>query len=149
MASAHDSTQPPAEATPRRTTVVITRPSGQSAELVALLERAGFAPFEFPLIDIGPVADTAPLQAAVRGLLARGATEVVLLGSIATGKYVETLLPILGSRLLFPSEFVGRGDMSRGGLLLRCAARGEELGYEPVAGAVRKGRRAVRVGEMK
>jgi len=92
---------------------------------------------------------TAPLQAAVRGLLARGATEVVLLGSIATGKYVETLLPILGSRLLFPSEFVGRGDMSRGGLLLRCAARGEELGYEPVAGAVRKGRRAVRVGEMK
>jgi len=92
---------------------------------------------------------TAPLQTAVRGLLARGATEIVLLGSIATGKYVETLLPILGPRLLFPSEFVGRGDMSRGGLLLRCAARGEELAYVSVAGAVRRGRRAQRVGEMK
>ena len=46
-------------------------------------------------------------------------SRVVLLGSIATGKYVDTLLEIFGERLLFPAEFVGRGDMSRGGLLLR------------------------------
>ncbi|MGV7245680.1 uroporphyrinogen-III synthase, partial [Caballeronia sp. M23-90] len=70
MASAHDSTHTPAEATPRPSTVVITRPSGQSAELMALLERAGFEPLEFPLIDIGPVADTAPLQAALGELYA-------------------------------------------------------------------------------
>jgi hypothetical protein len=67
--------------------------------------------------------------------------DVVLLGSIASGKYVEVLLPIFGERLLFPPAFVGRGDMSRGGLMLRCAASGEELEYAPVAGAVRQGSR--------
>lgn len=45
----------------------------------------------------------------------------VLLGSIATGKYVDTLLAVFGERLVFPATFVGRGDMSRGGLLLRAA----------------------------
>ena len=56
-------------------------------------------------------------------------TQVVLLGSVASGKYVDILLPILGNRLRYPTSFVGRGDMSRGGLLLRCAASGEELEY--------------------
>src|SRR5215469_5313430 len=37
--------------------------------------------------------------------------EIVLLGSIATPKYVEALLPVFRERLLFPAEFVGRGDM--------------------------------------
>ena len=68
-------------------------------------------------------------------------TEIVLLGSIATGKYVDVLLENFGERLLFPADFVGRGDMSRGGLLLRCAVDGCELNYIPVAGAVRKGKR--------
>lgn len=67
--------------------------------------------------------------------------EVVLLGSIATGKYVDTLLHILGDRLVFPAEFVGRGDMSRGGLMLRCAREGRELEYVGVRGAVRHGKR--------
>ena len=67
--------------------------------------------------------------------------QVVLLGSIATGKYVEVLLESFGKRLLFPADFVGRGDMSRGGLLLRCAVDGRELDYIPVLGAVRKGKR--------
>jgi hypothetical protein len=75
--------------------------------------------------------------------------EVVLLGSIATGKYVDALLPLFGKRLLFPGEFVGRGDMSRGGLLLRCAALGDELSYIPVAGAIRKGRRPARLVAVK
>ena len=92
---------------------------------------------------------TEPLRESVRQLLQRNIREIVLLGSIATGKYVETLLPVLGERLLFPSEFIGRGDMSRGGLLLRCAARGEELTYIPVAGTVRTGRRAPRIALMK
>jgi hypothetical protein len=69
------------------------------------------------------------------------ACKIVLLGSIATSKYLEPLLDIFGSRLLFPSEFVGRGDMSRGGLMLRCAEDGDELDYIPASGAVRSGRR--------
>lgn len=67
--------------------------------------------------------------------------EVVLLGSVATGKYVSVLLEILQERICFPAEFVGRGDMSRGGLLLRCAADRIALAYIPVRGAVRKGKR--------
>lgn len=71
--------------------------------------------------------------------------EVVLLGSIASAKYVDVLTEVFGSRLLFPSEFVGRGDMSRGGLLLRCVRSGEELTYVPVQGAVRHGARPPRL----
>lgn len=65
----------------------------------------------------------------------------VLLGSIATNKYVGPLLKVFGERLVFPREFIGRGDMSRGGLLLRCATDGRELEYIPVANAVRHGKR--------
>ncbi len=65
----------------------------------------------------------------------------VLLGSIATEKYTRPLLDVFGERLLFPEAFVGRGDMSRGGLMLRCARSGEELSYVPVANAVRRGSR--------
>lgn len=68
-------------------------------------------------------------------------SKIVLLGSIATGKYVDLLLEVFGGRLLFPIEFVGRGDMSRGGLLLRCAADNVELNYAPVRGAIRHGSR--------
>ena len=67
--------------------------------------------------------------------------EVVLLGSIATGKYVDVLLENLQHRLLFPADFVGRGDMSRGGLLLRCAVDKTELPYISVVGGVRSGKR--------
>jgi hypothetical protein len=63
--------------------------------------------------------------------------QVVLLGSVASGKYVDILLPILGDRLRYPIAFVGRGDMSRGGLLLRSAAGGEELQYGPLSAGVR------------
>jgi hypothetical protein len=72
--------------------------------------------------------------------------EVVLLGSVATGKYVDILVEALGERLLFPVEFVGRGDMSRGALLLQAVRNRAELTYQPVAGAVRRGRRARKVG---
>jgi hypothetical protein len=68
-------------------------------------------------------------------------TEVVLLGSIATPKYVEPLLEVFGERLVFPREFVGRGDMSRGGLLLRCCSTGLPLEYVPIRGATRHGPR--------
>jgi hypothetical protein len=71
--------------------------------------------------------------------------EMVLLGSVATGKYIDLLLSAIGDRLRFPSAFVGRGDMSRGGLLLRCARDGTELEYVAVAGAARRGRRPPRL----
>ena len=76
-------------------------------------------------------------QMLARALGPRG--EPVLLGSIATAKYVDVLLSVFEGRLLFPAEFVGRGDMSRGGLMLRCVDEGAELTYVPVHGAVRRG----------
>jgi hypothetical protein len=75
--------------------------------------------------------------------------EVVLLGSVATGKYVDPLTEALGDRLRFPADFVGRGDMSRGGLLLRCVRAGRELAYVPVAGAVRRGGRPARLERLR
>jgi hypothetical protein len=74
---------------------------------------------------------------------------VVLLGSIATGKYVDPLLSVFGDRLLFPESFVGRGDMSRGGLLLRAVRANEELAYAPVAGSERHGRRPPKLVRIK
>jgi hypothetical protein len=72
-------------------------------------------------------------------------SEVVLLGSVATGKYADVLEGVLGERLLFPSDFVGRGDMSRGGLLLRCVDENRELAYRALRGAVRHGPRPPRL----
>ena len=66
---------------------------------------------------------------------------IVLLGSVASGKYADHLLPIFGSNLQFPLEFVGRGDMSRGGLLLRSAAANQMLNHVPIAGASLRGKR--------
>jgi len=84
-----------------------------------------------------------PLEASARTLLAEIGPEcdVVLLGSVASPKYVTILGRIFGERLKFPIAFVGRGDMSRGGLLLRHAREGVELEYVPVAGAVLHGAR--------
>lgn len=76
---------------------------------------------------------------------AEGACSYVLLGSVASGKYINPLLEILGGRLLFPADFVGRGDMSRGGLMLRHARSGIELPYIPVKGALLHGARPPRL----
>lgn len=88
-----------------------------------------------------------PLVASARALREGIGAEcdVVLLGSIASSKYVDALVEVFGDRLLFPAEFVGRGDMSRGGLLLRCVHAGVELTYVPVKGAVRHGQRPPRL----
>ena len=87
-----------------------------------------------------------PLERDARALLEacggrRPACRYVLLGSVATGKYVDVLAEVFGERLVFPPEFAGRGDMSRGGLMLRCADAREELPYVPVLGGARRGRR--------
>jgi hypothetical protein len=73
---------------------------------------------------------------------------VVLLGSIATGKYVDAIEERLGGRLRFPSEFVGRGDMSRGGLLLRCVLAAAELEYVAIPGSIRRGKRPPRLAPL-
>jgi hypothetical protein len=84
-----------------------------------------------------------PLEASARLLLGEIGPDcdVVLLGSVASPKYVAVLGAIFGARLKFPIAFVGRGDMSRGGLLLRHAREGHELDYVPVLGAVLHGAR--------
>src|SRR5205085_8291945 len=97
-------------------------------------------------IDLDEPRYVDPMRRDVEALAAklakRGTScDVVLLGSIATPKYVDLLLPALGDRLKFPAEFVGRGDMSRGGLMLRCADEGRQLTYVPVHGSTRRGTR--------
>jgi hypothetical protein len=97
---------------------------------------------EFARVDVD--ADDAryrrPLVRSLKELLTTlpADARVVLLGSIATGKYVDVLRRSLGERLHFPIDFVGRGDMSRGGLMLRCVASGVELEYAPLRADVRR-----------
>jgi hypothetical protein len=99
-------------------------------------------------VDIRPEEPRyrAPLERDLARLAGYPGLEVILLGSVATGKYVDVLLDVVGERLLFPTDFVGRGDMSRGALLLRAARERLELAYEPVATAVRRGRRPRKAG---
>jgi hypothetical protein len=73
----------------------------------------------------------------------------VLLGSVASEKYVTPLVQVFGDRLYFPACFVGRGDMSRGGLMLRCARSREPLECVPVRGAVRRGQRPPKLGAVR
>jgi len=129
--------------------LVITSDSGlkpPSTPLTAeALRRAGRVP-----IDARNSRYRQPLEASATALataLASG-DEVVLLGSIASAKYVDVLTAVFGDRLLFPLEFVGRGDMSRGGLLLRCVVAAHELSYVPVIGAVRQGARPPRLAPV-
>ena len=91
-----------------------------------------------------------PLESSARALLSEIGAEcdVVLLGSVASPKYVDILRDIFGSRLRFPIAFVGRGDMSRGGLLLRHASDGVELEYVPVDGAVLHGKRPPKLAPL-
>jgi hypothetical protein len=74
-----------------------------------------------------------PLERDLAKLAARIGTsaEVVLLGSIATPKYVAPLSKVFGERLLVPRDFIGRGDMSRGALLLRAVREMAQLTYVP------------------
>lgn len=71
--------------------------------------------------------------------------EIILLGSVATAKYREVLVQAFGDRLHFPVDFIGRGDLSRGGLMLRCAATGDELNYTAVTGATVRGPRPAKL----
>jgi hypothetical protein len=129
--------------------LVITPSAGlRSADTMVTRE----ALLRFAAVDVDP-ADARyrrPLERSASALAHEIGSDcdVVLLGSIASPKYVEVLLKFFGDRLLFPMEFVGRGDMSRGGLMLRCAAAGQQLTYVPVAGAVRHGQRPPKLAPL-
>jgi predicted kinase len=90
---------------------------------------------------------TQPLLEHAAALVRAFSDEVrfVLLGSVATDKYVQPLSKVFGKQLLFPPDFAGRGDMSRGALLLRAARAGQELEYAPILGAQRHGPRPAAV----
>ena len=92
-----------------------------------------------------------PLESGCRKLcgLAGEGCDFILLGSIATVKYLEPMFRIFGDRLLFPEEFAGRGDMSRGGLMLRCARAGEELAYVPLGAITRHGPRPPKLPRLR
>jgi hypothetical protein len=123
--------------------------------ILVITTNRGLVPPETPVsrsdLETFAATDIANAGEGFRGPLRRDAEQlagqvdaargVVLLGSIATGKYADALLEVFGERLLFPSDFVGRGDMSRGGLMLRCVRDRQELDYIPVSGAVRRGKR--------
>lgn len=102
-------------------------------------------------VDAGDRRYRRPLDRDIKRLagVIKPDTRVVLLGSIATGKYVDALTAVLGARLHYPPSFVGRGDMSRGGLLLRSVTADEELDYAPlVAGAPRHGARPPKLAPL-
>ena len=148
LAYARHFTRPPDPADPLVAggVLVITPNAGLLAADVPVT-RDAIRAFAGEPIDLENTRYRQPLEHGARTLLACVGPdcEVVLLGSIASGKYVEVLLPIFGERLVFPPVFVGRGDMSRGALLLRSVRNDAELTYEPVAGATRRGSRARRV----
>jgi hypothetical protein len=137
-------------------------PEGLSATLIVTADR-GLVPPETPItvdqfrwmaavpVDLAEERYRAPLVAAALELERQAGANCafVLLGSIATPKYVEPLMNVFGDRLLFPAQFVGRGDMSRGGLLLRCAQDRAELEYVPVRGAVRSGARPPKLPKLR
>jgi len=121
---------------------VITPTAGLRSPDTLITQSAvrGFARVD---VDAENVRYRRPLETSARALLAEIGPDcdVVLLGSVASPKYVTVLGTIFGERLKFPVAFVGRGDMSRGGLLLRHARDGVELDYVPVQGAILHGTR--------
>jgi len=98
-------------------------------------------------IDMGDARYRVPLErdAHILNEAAGPDCHYILLGSLATPKYLEPLLKVFGDRLLFPAEFAGRGDMSRGGLMLRCADHGAELAYTPAHSSARHGPRPAKL----
>lgn len=93
----------------------------------------------------GPLVDHASALERACG----ATTRFVLLGSVASRKYVGPLVRVFGDHLLFPADFVGRGDMSRGALLLDAVRAGRELPYQPVEGARVRGARAKGIAALR
>jgi hypothetical protein len=135
------------------------RPPAGAGGVLVITPSRGLMPAEEPVgvdclrefasvsIDLGEPRYRVPLSRDAEGLaaLAGDGCELVLLGSIATEKYAGVLGEALGTRLRFPPAFIGRGDMSRGGLMLRCVDEDRELDYAPFDGLARRGPRATKL----
>jgi hypothetical protein len=133
---------PPAPAHPEPP-APLAPPACAGSSILVIAPGFGLVPPDWPLtaerlrklartpVDPARRAYSGPLRRDARALAAvlPAAARVVLLGSIATGKYLDLLVPIFGERLHFPRAFAGTGDMRRGALMLRAAASGEELEY--------------------
>jgi len=102
-------------------------------------------------IDIADPRYRLPLERDCRALneTAGENCEFILLGSVATVKYLEPMVGVFGHRLLFPEEFIGRGDMSRGGLMLRSARAGLPLTHVPVGQLTRHGARPPKLARQR
>ena len=125
------------------------RPPGQNAGVLIITPSAGLLPagtmvhlskvrgFSRVPITVKNRRYCSSLRSSARRLSRTlGADcQVILLGSIASGKYLDILGEEFGDRLRVPLEFVGLGDMSRGALLLRCVREQRQLNYVPVAAA--------------
>jgi hypothetical protein len=131
--------------------VLVITPNAGLRSADTLITLASLEAFAVASIDLANAAYRRPLEQGAHALRDAVGPEcdVVLLGSIASGKYVEVLQPIFGDRLVFPPAFVGRGDMSRGGLMLRCVLAGVELDYASLAGATRRGQRPPKLAPIK
>ena len=131
-------------------TLVITPGSGLRSpdEILAIDELKQIAGVE---VDERNPLYREPLERDARRIAESipGVCEAVLLGSVATSKYLGILADTFRERLRFPADFVGRGDMSRGGLMLRCVATGEELTYVELTGTVRRGPRPPKLPRLK
>jgi len=128
--------------------VAFSAPPGDMPGVLVITPNRGLVPSDYKVdhttlrefsanrIKIGDDRYRGPLERdAVRVSEQIGSrSDVVLLGSLATDKYLQVLRPIFGDQLKFPAEFVGRGDMSRGALLLRCVKEGRELASVGVNG---------------
>jgi hypothetical protein len=129
-------------------------PGGVSGAFVITATR-GLIPPETPMtveelqqiasvpIDIADPRYRLPLErdCLVLNEIAGPNCDFVLLGSVATLKYLEPMFSVFEHRLLFPQEFIGRGDMSRGGLMLRCVSAGLPLTHVPLGKLTRHGPR--------
>jgi hypothetical protein len=139
------------------------RPPAGAAGVLVITASAGLLPAEEPVrvahlrrfasvsIDASNARYRRPLLRASLELarVAAEECEIVLLGSVASGKYVDVLGKVFGQRLVFPAEFVGRGDMSRGGLMLRRVREERELDYTPVLNSARHGPRPPRLPRLR
>ena len=127
--------------------VLVITACGGLMSPAALLTRTQLCEISAAPVEASEPRYRVPLERDARRLYKQASDdcEIVLLGSVATPKYVEPLLPIFGKRLVFPADFAGRGDMSRGGLMLRCVRQGVELNYVPIVSAERHGPRPAKL----
>ncbi|HKV49254.1 MAG TPA: hypothetical protein VJN69_14260 [Candidatus Acidoferrales bacterium] len=116
----------------RHSILIITATRGLVAPHV-IIDVGGLVEMASVPISCSDPRYRAPLERDLAKLARRvgKSAEVILLGSIATPKYLEPISKMFGERLLIPSGFVGRGDMSRGAMMLRAVRSMVPLAYAP------------------